>query len=477
MNNLIGRKRECERLEKCMAASTAQLIVVYGRRRVGKTFLINQFFKNKFEFKLTGAFNQEKNIQLRNFSDELNRRSEKERPVPKDWIQAFSYLREYTETLSPDQKHVFFIDEMPWLDTRNSGFLPAFEYFWNDYGSCKDNLVFIICGSSTSWMIENIADNKGGLFNRQTCRLYLEPFSLGQTREYLNSKGISWSEYDIAECYMIMGGIPYYLSLLDSDLSYVQNIDNLFFRKKAELWDEFDHLYHTLFTNSDRYIQVVEALSEKKMGYTRKELSEKTGIALNGNLTKILDNLINSGFVRASGFYGNKKKETLYQSSDYYSNFYFRFIKDNHGKDEHYWSKALDIPSRRVWAGLTFEQLCRDHVAQIKKKLGIAGVLSEEYIWFSRENDELGIPGAQIDLLIERRDRIINICEIKFASDEYVIDKDYDMKLRNKIETFRKLTSNKSGLQLTMITTYGVKANKYSNIAGSQVTLEDLFEE
>jgi hypothetical protein len=274
-----------------------------------------------------------------------------------------------------------------------------------------------------------------------------------------------------------MGGIPYYLSLLDSDLSYVQNIDNLFFRKKAELWDEFDHLYHTLFTNSDRYIQVVEALSEKKMGHTRKELSEKTGIALNGNLTKILDNLINSGFVRASGFYGNKKKETLYQSSDYYSNFYFRFIKDNHGKDEHYWSKALDIPSRRVWAGLTFEQLCRDHVAQIKKKLGIAGVLSEEYIWFSKGNDELGIPGAQIDLLIERRDRIINICEIKFASDEYVIDKDYDMKLRNKIETFRKLTSNKSGLQLTMITTYGVKANKYSSIAGSQVTLEDLFEE
>lgn len=477
MNNLVGRKRECERLDICMKAATAQLVVVYGRRRVGKTFLVNQFFKNKLEFKVTGAYGQPKEIQLRNFADELNRRSEKERTNPKDWIQAFNYLREYIEELSSGEKHVFFIDEMPWLDTHKSGFLPAFEYFWNDYGSSKDNLVFIICGSATSWMVDNIANNKGGLFNRQTCRIYLEPFTLSQTREYLLKQGISWSEYDITECYMIMGGIPYYLSLLENNLSYVQNIDNLFFRKKSELWDEFEHLYRTLFVNSDKYIQVMECLSEKRSGYTRNEIAAKTGIAANGKLTKILQNLINSGFVRASSFYGNKKKAMLYQSSDYYTNFYFRFLKDNHGKDEHYWSKALDIPSRRSWAGLTFEQVCKDHIYQIKKKIGISGVLSEEYIWFARGDEELGLSGAQIDLLIERRDRIINICEIKFCSDEYIIDKEYDLKLRNKIETFKRNTSTKYGIQLTMITTYGVKINKYSSIVGSQVVLEDLFDD
>ena len=288
---------------------------------------------------------------------------------------------------------------------------------------------------------------------------------------------MSWSEYDIAECYMIMGGIPYYLSLLENDLSYVQNIDNLFFRKKAELWDEFEHLYRTLFVNTDKYVQVMECLSEKKSGYTRNEIAEKTGIAANGKLTKILENLTNSGFVRASSFYGNKKKATLFQSSDYYTNFYFRFLKDNYGKDEHYWSKALDIPSRRSWAGLTFEQVCKDHIGQIKKKLGISGVLSQEYIWFTRGDEELGTSGAQIDLLIERRDRIINICEIKFSSDEFVIDKEYDLKLRNKIETFKRITSTKYGLQLTMITTYGVKNNKYSSIVGNQITLEDLFDD
>ena len=476
MSILIGRKRECERLEKCMKAATAQLVVVYGRRRVGKTFLVNQYFKNKLEFKVTGAYGQPKKVQLRNFADELNRRSEKEWANPKDWIQAFNYLRNYIEELSDDEKHVFFIDEMPWLDTHKSGFLPAFEYFWNDYGSSKDNLVFIICGSATSWMVDNLANNKGGLFNRQTCRLYLEPFTLAQTREYLLAQGMSWSEYDITECYMIMGGIPYYLSLLENDLSYVQNIDNLFFRKKAELWDEFEHLYRTLFVNSDKYVQVMECLSEKRSGYTRNEIAEKTGLAANGKLTKILENLINSGFVRASSFYGNKKKATLYQSADYYTNFYFRFLRNNHGKDEHYWSKALDIPSRRSWAGLTFEQVCKDHIDQIKKKLGISGVLSEEYIWFTRGDEDLGTSGAQIDLLIERRDRIINICEIKFSSDEFIIDKEYDHKLRNKIEAFKRNTSTKCGIQLTMITTYGVKNNKYSSIMGNQITLEDLFD-
>ena len=369
MKNLIGRNKECDRLSKCMRANTSQLVIVYGRRRVGKTFLINEFFNNTFDFKLTGTYGQSKDVQLRNFVAELNRKSNKEWTIPKDWIQAFEFLRSYLEKLPKDEKHVFFFDEIPWLDTHKSGFLPAFEFFWNDFASTQDHLILIVCGSATSWMVDNLANNKGGLFNRQTCRLYLEPFNLSQTKEYLESRNIYWSPYDIAECYMIMGGIPYYLSLLDEDLSYVQNIDNLFFRKKAALWDEFERLYHTLFSNSERYISVVETLCEKRSGYTRNEIAVKTGIAANGKLSKILNNRVDSGFVRASSFYGKKKKETLYQTSDYYTCFYFRFVRDNYGKDEHYWSNALDVLARRAWAGLTFEQVCKDHIAQIKLNL------------------------------------------------------------------------------------------------------------
>ncbi len=472
---IIGRIDECQRLDDCMNDHSSQLIVVYGRRRVGKTFLINEYFGNRFTFKLTGAYNQNRKDQLRNFKAELDRKTQKKWDSPKDWIQAFEYLREYLETGKRDEKQVVFFDEMPWMDTHKSGFLPAFEWFWNDWGSSRNNLIFIVCGSATSWMVENFDENKGGLFARQTCKLYLEPFKLYEVEQYLESKKIFWSRYDIAECYMIMGGIPYYLSLLNSRFSYTQNIDRLFFKRRGELWDEFGHLYKTLFTNSDSYIKVVEALSRKRGGLTRSEIAQKTGLAPNGALSKILDNLVSSGFVRLSIFYGRKKKDALYQLADYYSAFYYRFIKDNYGKDEHFWSNSVDNPKRRAWSGLVFEQLCKDHISQIKQKLGISGVLTEEYTWYSHGNKELGIPGAQIDLLIERRDRVINLCEMKFSINEFIIDKDYNMVLRNKLEAFRKQTKSRKTTQITLVTTYGVKKNIYSSIAGSQVVLDDLF--
>jgi hypothetical protein len=396
--------------------------------------------------------------------------------VPSDWRDAFRQLREYLETLPEKEKQVVFIDEMPWLDTPQSDFLPLFEWFWNDWASTRNNLIFIVCGSATSWMTDNISGNKGGLFNRQSCRIYLEPFTLHETEEFLEFKGITWSRYEIAECYMIMGGIPYYLNLLDKAMSYTQNIDNLFFKKRGELWDEFGHLYATLFSNSDSHIKIVEALSTKKGGLTRNELVQKTGLPANGNFSKMISNLESSGFIRVSNFYGKKKKDALYQLSDYYTAFYYRYIKNNYGKDEHYWSNAIDNPARRSWTGLTFEQLCKDHIPQIKKKLGISGVLSEESIWYTHGDEELGVSGAQIDLLIERRDRVINVCEMKFSINEYVIDKDYDMVLRNKLDAFRRMTNCKKSLQTTMITTYGVKQGKYSGIINSQITLEDLFQ-
>ena len=476
-NNIIGRAKECERLDRCMEADTAQLVIVYGRRRVGKTFLINEYFNNRFAFKLTGTFNQDKSVQLQNFTAELNRKTKKKAKVPSDWYSAFELLRDYIETLPIDEKQVIFFDEMPWLDNQKSEFLPAFEWFWNDWLSTRSNLIFIVCGSATAWMDEKIANNKGGLFNRHTCRLYLLPFQLCDVEAFLHSKKIQWSRYDIVRCYMIMGGIPYYLSLLDKKLTLSQNVDNLFFRNGGELWDEFEHLYRTLFSNSDSYIKVVEALDTKKSGLTRNEIIAKTALPTNGTLSKILNNLVTSGFIRASEPYNRKKKGTLYQLADYYTVFYLRFIKDHYGKDEHFWSNSIDAGSLRAWEGLTFEQVCKDHVPQIKRKLGISGVLSEESSWRTEADEENGITGAQIDMLIDRRDRVISICEIKFSVDEFEIDKDYDMKLRNKIGSFVRTTNCKKSIQLVMITTYGLKNNMYSGLINNQVTMNDLFYE
>ena len=475
VKNIIGREKECEKLQQSLDANTAQLIIVYGRRRVGKTFLINQFFNNDFSFKVTGIFNEPKEMQLQTFTVSLNNYFNESFRPSKNWLDAFNLLRQKLSTLPKNKKMILFFDEFPWLDTQKADFLPAFEWFWNDWGCAQNNLVCIVCGSATSWMVDHIDHNKGGLFNRQNLRLYLEPFNLYLTKQFLIKKNIHWSDYDIAQCYMIMGGIPFYLDLLNKDYSLNKNIDELFFKKHGALWDEFNHLYNTLFSNSEQYINVVEALSAKKIGLTRQELSENANLPQNGFLTKVLENLVYSGFVRSYPFYGNKKKQTVFQLCDYYTLFYFKFLKDNPGKDENYWSNSYESPSRIAWSGFSFEQLCRDHIAQIKQRLYIAGVLSSESSWFVQADENHD--GAQIDLIIDRKDRVINICEMKFSDDEFIIDKDYEQNLRRKINRFVEATGTKKSIQLTMVTTYGIKKNLYSNRITNEVILDDLFKE
>ena len=470
--NLIARDAEIKRLDQCMREKTAQLVIVCGRRRVGKTFLINEYFEGRFDFKITGAYKEKREVQLRNFAYELSDQTRTEQATPGDWTEAFHLLRNYFSGLPADEKHVFFFDEMPWFDTPHSGFLAAFEHFWNDFGSAQHNFVCIVCGSAASWMTKNITNNKGGLFKRHTCSIYLKPFTLKETEEYLASRGFTWLRYDIAECYMIIGGIAYYLSLLEPDRSLVDNVDNLFFRKRAELWNEFGILYNTLFANSAQHIKIVEALSSKKRGLTRKEIAKAADCPENGDLTNVLRDLVSSDFVRIDSRFG-KKNESCYQLKDYYSLFYFRFIKDYHGRDEHYWSHSYGGAKRNAWLGNTYEQVCKDHIQQIKNKIGIAAVLSEESTWSLKGDDDKR--GAQIDLIIDRRDHVINLCEIKYSEKEYEISKDYDAILRNKRETFREHTLTKKTIQFVMITTYGVKPSKYSGSISKEITLDDMF--
>ncbi|MBR2289003.1 MAG: AAA family ATPase [Clostridia bacterium] len=472
LRNLIGRKDEIRRLDSCMRETNAQLIILYGRRRIGKTYLIDEYFHGRFDFKITGSYKEKKDLQLYNFAEELSGHTGKTVRTPESWAEAFQLLRRYISTLPEQEKCVLFFDEFPWLDTAHSGFLNAFSHFWNDYGCARHNMICIVCGCATSWIVENILENKGGLFDRQTCSICLQPFNLSQTEEYLRSRGIEWSRYDLAECYMIMGGIPYYLSLLRPERSLSDNIDNLFFRKRSELWNEFQQLYRTLFTNSDPYIQIVEALSIRRSGMTRNEIIEKTGLSDNGAFSEKLRDLIASGFVGVTSQFG-KKKEVYYQLRDYYTWFYLRFIKGQNGLDEHFWTHSTGAPTRYVWAGLMFEMVCKDHIPQIKHRIGISGVLTEESTWSVRGNENED--GAQVDLVIDRKDHVIDLCEIKYSEREYAIDKDYDVKLRSRRESFREHTKTKKTVQIIFISTYGLKQNKYSGLVSGQVVLDDLF--
>jgi hypothetical protein len=297
------------------------------------------------------------------------------------------------------------------------------------------------------------------------------PFTLQETERYLISRGINWSRYDIVECYMTMGGIPYYLKLLDNELPYLTNIDNIFFKRNGFLWDEFDHLYETLFGNSKAYLKIIEALSTKKAGLTRQEIINETHIEDNGLLTEMLKNLKDSQFVRVYNTFGYNEKNLVYQLADYFTLFYLRFMKGKQNPDEHFWTHYLDNPAKSSWAGQTFEQVCKDHINQVKKAIGISAVLTDISSW----NGISETGKAQIDLVIDRRDRITNICEIKFSVGEFAIDKDYEDKLRKKMQVFREATKSRKALQLVMITTYGVRQNSHSGIMQSQVKMDDLF--
>lgn len=471
-NAIIGRNEEIRQLDNCYKSGESEFIILYGRRRVGKTFLIRKHFEDKFDFVLTGIHNGAKAIQLGNFASALEEYSGTAQAVPKTWFEAFDQLKRHLSSLRKKRALVF-IDEMPWLDTKKSDFLSAFELFWNSWGASQSKLMLIACGSATTWITDKIFANKGGLFNRATKRIYLKQFTLSETERYLKSRKIRWNRKTIAECYMIMGGIPFYLRQLSPDLTFSENIDAIFFKQRGALWDEYDHLYATLFNSPEPYLQIVEALSKKRKGLTRSEITKATKITDSGTLTKILKNLCGSDFIQAYNYFGSNKKSTLYRLTDFYTLFYNRFIKEHYGKDQSYWTHTLTSPSHNTWAGLAFENLCLQHIAQIKDCLGIAGILCESSSWFQKTGN--GERGAQIDLVIDRSDNVINLCEMKFANDKYEINREDEEDLRHKISTFQKRTKTRKALHLTMVTTYGLKRNIYSDIAQSQVTLEQLF--
>ena len=469
---IIGRKEEQQILRSAAQSENSEFVAVYGRRRVGKTYLIRETFGYKFTFQHTGLAKGNTREQLFSFAISLRDAGYDDCPIPKSWLEAFSLLSTYLKN-STDEKKIIFLDELPWMDTPRSNFISAFEHFWNGWASARKDIVLIICGSATSWIINKVINDHGGLHNRVTKQIALQPFTLKECEMFAQSKGLEMSRYQLAECYMVLGGIPYYWSLLEKGLSLSQNIDKIIFAKNGKLSNEFNQLYASLFKSPEQYIDVVTALGKKKAGMTREEIIVATDNYSSGTLSKVLDELEYCGFIRKYNGFDKKSKQAIYQLIDNYTLFYFKFIQQNENNDEHFWSASIDSAMHRAWSGLAFERLCMAHTQQIKVALGIAGVLSNIYSW-RKEADETS-DGAQIDLLIDRKDQVVNLCEMKYSLSEYVIDAEYEQKLRNKKSVFIGTTNTKKAVHLTMVTTFGIKANAYSGIVQNEVTLDDLF--
>ncbi|MEL6863724.1 MAG: ATP-binding protein [Bacteroidota bacterium] len=473
---LIGRQEEQGILQRALDSKEAEMVALIGRRRVGKTFLIKSFFKDKIAFEITGIQNAPQEEQLQNFTQQLNRAAQNTLPLPRpnNWLEAFHLLTLFLEKKDKKEKLVLFFDELPWLAAQRSSFLRAFGNFWNSW-AVNQSIVVVICGSAASWMIQKVVHNTGGLYNRITRRIFLQAFTLSEVENYLQSRQIYLDRYQIVQLYMALGGIPHHLKEIEANKSAVQNINRICFSPNGLLRDEFDQLYPALFANADNHLKVIRTLAQKRQGISREELIRISRLPNGGGLTKVLEELSQSGFIQILPAFGKKKKGQIYRLTDEYSLFYLRFIEGSAYEGDNTWLLLSQTQSNKIWSGYAFENICLKHVAQLKKALGISGIYSNSSSFYQQGTKEES--GAQIDLLIDRNDHVINVYEIKLYQEPFSISKDYAANLRNKIGTFRQASRTKKHLIPTLISPFGLKANSHSRSLNIQVlTLDALFD-
>jgi len=478
---IIGRTKEIATLQGLLTSDESQFVAVYGRRRVGKTYLIREAYNYDFVFQHTGTYGATRKQQLSEFRDSLYNAGMGKCTMPKTWSDAFLLLWNFLKAMPEDgKKKVIFIDELPWMDTPKSNFVRSLDHFWNAWATTRKDIILVICGSATSWIIDNVIMNYGGLHNRLTCKVHLQPFCLKECREYCESKNLGYKDRQILEAYMALGGIPYYWSFLKKGQSVSQNFDRMFFHAAGELAQEFDALYASLFKKPRKHIAIITALAKKKSGLLREEILKTSKLTDNTEFSKALQELEQCGFIRKYTTIGKKSKYSIYQLIDNYTLFYFDFISENVNGDEHFWTSQASTSVHFGWAGRAFERVCLQHVNQIKEALGFSAVVSSVHSWqYKGQKDpatgKIIHKGAQIDLLIDRNDDTINLCEMKYTNAPYVISEEEDMRIRNRKETFIRETETEKTVLITMITSFGIASGGYADDIHCQLTMTDLF--
>lgn len=480
--SIIGRKREVAILEKIWRSKEAEFVAIYGRRRVGKTHLIREYFSDKaIYFELTGIKDAKLSIQLNNFVVKLGQVFYAGLPIsaPKSWLEAFALLTDALKKIPQSKKIVLFFDELPWLAGRRSAITQAIDYYWNTEWSRHKNLIVVVCGSAASWMLDNVVNAKGGLHNRLTKVILLEPFNLSQTQEFLKYRKISFKPLQILDLYMVMGGIPHYLKQLERGKSVLQNVDKICFSREGILYSEFERLFRSLFEKAEIYLQVVREIAKRRYGISRADLLKALHMTSGGSLSKRIEELEAAGFVKSFIPYGNKKRDLYYRLIDEYAQFYLQWIEPIAMRGEEapgYWEKMAKTPVRSNWAGLAFEAVCFKHINQIRKSLGLENISNTTGWWRYQPQAQSKVQGAQVDLLFDREDGIITLCKIKYCDKKFTIDKEYAKVLANKLRTFDEQMHSKKSLSLIMIASEGIKDNIWSeDLVEGQVTLDHLF--
>lgn len=479
----LCRERESKHLNSLYDSKEAEFIAIYGRRRVGKTFLVRQLFQNRgIYFELMGKKDAPLHEQLQNFADELSRVFFSGAPLkcPDSWREAFVLLTKQINEIPKNKKITIFLDELPWLASKRSNLIGTLEYYWNAHWSKLKNLKLIVCGSAATWMLDNIINAKGGLHNRITDELLLKPFNLGQTKRFLNGINLKYSDKQVLDIYLIMGGVPYYLKSLKRSKSLTQNIQDICFSDDGALYKEFPRLFKSLFENYEHHVQLIRAISTKRFGLSYDEIAKATNISSGGGLSRRLNELEKSGFIRKYIPYGGHRDKEFYRVIDEYSLFYLRWIeqfyKAGEAAPKNFWALTVKSPSYYSWAGYSFEMVCHKHSDQILSALGIDNVLCKVGYWRFVPEAKAGVDGAQIDLLLDRADGVITLVEIKYSASKFSIDKNYARKLANKLHAFAQQTKTKKQINLVMLTTCGLKRSIWTEeLVDNDIELIDFI--
>jgi uncharacterized protein len=471
MEKVVGRKKEIALFQEALDSNQSEFIAVTGRRRIGKTFLVNSFFKDERCFYMTGVQNQPIKSQLQAFANELSFRQKRLVSTPENWLQAFALLRDYVETVETTTKKVIFIDELSWIDTQKSGFVQIFAHFWNSWAAWEKNIILVIAGSSTSWIVNKVYNDTGGFHNRVTKRIWLEPFKLSETEVFFRSKNIQLSRYEIVLIYMALGGVPFYLNEVKNGESAAQCIERLCFADGGLLKNEFDNLYASIFNKPEAHIRIAKTLAQHPYGMERTELLKQAKITNSGGTTKILEELVATDYLHYMVPYGKKSNNGKYILADFYSRFYLNFISNRKISN---WMSEMDSNSYKTWCGLAFEWVCHYHKKEILRGLGINGVRTNTS--YLNIKDENGKMTAQIDMLIDRADNVLNLCEIKFSQDIYVISKSEGENMRKKMWYLQAQLKRRKSIFPVMITTFGCEKNMhYLGLFTHQLDLDCLF--
>lgn len=478
MSVIIGRKQETQELMRAYRRKQSQLVAVYGRRRVGKTYLVRELFKDEFAFYHTGVSPVELKdenlleVQLREFNATLVRYGAEDIKPPTNWTKAFERLIALLTKVPREKRMVVFLDELPWMDTPRSGFITAFEHFWNGWGAGQENIMLIVCGSATSWIQDNLINSYGGLYDRVNAEIQLSPFTLRESEEMLRMQGVTLSRYDVLQLYMAVGGIPMYLSYVEPGLSLAQIIDKLYFVRKAKLKNEFNRLFNSIFRSPDKYVATIRMLAKLHKGYSRDDISKK--IKTTGkDLTKLLRTLEVSDFIECYKPFENDNRHLLYRLIDPFCLFYLTQVERKR-RGENFWRDNENNPALAPWRGHAFEDACFKHVEQIKQAMGVNGVSSDNSAWTLQGVQDQ--KGMQIDLIIERSDRVINLCEMKFVNTYFEVKKEYKATLSERLNWVTSHVKKNQNVQMTLVTTYGLKHGIHSGIFQRTITLDNLFD-